>query len=134
MTHDTKNENTEQEVLQTEDTVPATEWSFQVNSDDEVTRLREALARAQADYQNLLMRVDRDKADMVHFLSAKILTPLLTQNHRVYDDQQGTVCYYKDGMYYERNDYFYLLNQFNNYLFWYRYNFARCNILQLFFR
>ena len=41
-------------------------------------RLIEALARSQADYQNLLMRVDRDKADMVSFLSVKILAPLLT--------------------------------------------------------
>ena len=48
-------------------------------SDDEVRRLTEALARSQADYQNLLMRVDRDKADMVSFLSVKILAPLLTQ-------------------------------------------------------
>ena len=49
------------------------------NPDDEVKRLIEALARSQADYQNLLMRVDRDKADMVWFLSVKILAPLLTQ-------------------------------------------------------
>jgi molecular chaperone GrpE len=49
------------------------------SSDDEITRLRESLARSQADYQNLLMRNDRDKADMVYFLSSKILMPLLTQ-------------------------------------------------------
>ena len=47
--------------------------------DDEIARLRDALARAQADYANLLMRVERDKADMVFFLSSKILTPLLAQ-------------------------------------------------------
>jgi GrpE len=45
----------------------------------ESANLQNALARSQADYQNLLMRVERDKADMVHFLSAKILLPLLTQ-------------------------------------------------------
>ncbi len=45
----------------------------------EITRLQEALARSQADYQNLVMRNERDKADMVHFLSTKILLPLLTQ-------------------------------------------------------
>ena len=42
---------------------------------DEIKRLTEALARSQADYQNLLMRVERDKADMVFFLSGKILSP-----------------------------------------------------------
>ena len=46
---------------------------------DELTQLRSALARSQADYANLLMRVDRDKADMAFFLSSKMLTPLLTQ-------------------------------------------------------
>lgn len=45
----------------------------------EIARLKEALARSQADYQNLLMRVERDKTDMIQFLSAKILLPLLTQ-------------------------------------------------------
>lgn len=35
-------------------------------------------------------------------------TPLLTQNHKTYSDSRGVVCYYKDGMYYERNDSWYL--------------------------
>lgn len=33
----------------------------------------------------------------------QFFTPLLTQNHRTYSDDLGPVCYYKDGMYYERN-------------------------------
>lgn len=41
--------------------------------------LKESLARSQADYQNLLMRVDRDKADMISYLSAKIVLPLLKE-------------------------------------------------------
>ncbi len=41
--------------------------------------------------------------------TSKVFTPLLTQNHRTYGDRRGPVCYYKDGMYYERNDCFYLL-------------------------
>lgn len=45
----------------------------------EVARLKDALARSQADYQNLVMRGERDRADMVSFLSAKILLPLLSQ-------------------------------------------------------
>ncbi|NRH21411.1 nucleotide exchange factor GrpE [Candidatus Gracilibacteria bacterium] len=50
-----------------------------VDISEQVISLQASLARSQADYQNLLMRVDRDKADMAFFLSAKMLTPLLTQ-------------------------------------------------------
>jgi hypothetical protein len=38
-------------------------------------------------------------------------TPLLTQNHKTYSDKFGKVCYYEDGMYYERGDNWYV-NQF----------------------
>lgn len=38
----------------------------------------------------------------------KDFTPLLTQNHKTYSDQYGEVCFYQDGMYYERNDGWYL--------------------------
>ncbi len=47
--------------------------------DSEIERLQESLARSQADYQNLLMRVERDKSDMAFFLASKILLPLLSQ-------------------------------------------------------
>lgn len=30
-------------------------------------------------------------------------TPLLTQTHQTYSDEKGLVCFYKEGMYYERN-------------------------------
>lgn len=50
-----------------------------VDGVDQVAQFQVALARSQADYANLLMRVERDKADMAFFLSAKMLTPLLTQ-------------------------------------------------------
>jgi len=33
----------------------------------------------------------------------KVFTPLLTQKHRTYNDEFGVLCYYNDGMYYERN-------------------------------
>ncbi|MBX9809596.1 nucleotide exchange factor GrpE [Candidatus Gracilibacteria bacterium] len=46
---------------------------------EQISSLQSSLARSQADYQNLLMRVERDKADMAFFLSSKMLTPLLTQ-------------------------------------------------------
>ncbi len=49
--------------------------------DDKYLRIKEleaALARSQADYQNLLMRVERDKKDLWNYLASKILLPLLT--------------------------------------------------------
>jgi molecular chaperone GrpE len=53
------------------------------DSDDEkineLARIQESLARSQADYQNLLMRVERDKSDMAFFLASKLLLPLLSQ-------------------------------------------------------
>ncbi len=44
-----------------------------------VSMLEESLARKQADYQNLQMRSERERTEMIHFLSEKMLTPLLTQ-------------------------------------------------------
>jgi molecular chaperone GrpE len=81
---DSNNQNTweEEVVITSEDSSVLQDDSttgIQPSEADEIARLKEALARSQADYQNLLMRVERDKADMVHFLSAKILLPLLTQ-------------------------------------------------------
>jgi len=35
-------------------------------------------------------------------------TPILTQHHKTYSDEYSEVCFYKDGMYYERNDLWYL--------------------------
>ena len=49
------------------------------SENNEIATLRDQLARAQADYQNLKMRGERDRADMVHFLTEKLLSPLLTQ-------------------------------------------------------
>lgn len=79
MTQDTQHESLEQEVGADTTTSTWTQDQKTPSQEEEIVRLKEALARSQADYQNLLMRIDRDKADMVHFLSAKILTPLLTQ-------------------------------------------------------
>lgn len=69
------------ETIASETETPQTDAATDPVSDLEktITELRASLARSQADYQNLLMRVDRDKAEMIHFLSAKIFTPLLTQ-------------------------------------------------------
>ncbi|MBP9779949.1 nucleotide exchange factor GrpE [Candidatus Gracilibacteria bacterium] len=48
-------------------------------SGEEIIRLQESLARSQADYQNLLMRVERDKSEMAFFLASKLMLPLLSQ-------------------------------------------------------
>lgn len=39
---------------------------------------------------------------------SKVFTPILSQDHHTYSDDKGLVCYYKDGMYYERNNFWYL--------------------------
>lgn len=68
-----ENENLQNETMNEETTEnPASE-------NNEIATLRDQLARAQADYQNLKMRGERDRADMVHFLTEKLLSPLLTQ-------------------------------------------------------
>lgn len=38
----------------------------------------------------------------------KDFTPLLTKNHKTYSDGAGQVCYYQDGVYWERNNSWYL--------------------------
>lgn len=68
-------------------------------------------------YDNLPDTVALVKANLFKYISEeefeklkdnKTFTPLLTQNHRAYSDNDGVVCYYEDGMYHERNDYWYL--------------------------
>lgn len=54
---------------------------------------------------NLFKYVDELDTEIKQFI------PLLKQNHKTYTDSIGTVCYYKDGMYYERNDSWYLTQQ-----------------------
>lgn len=49
------------------------------DSADEIAKLKEQLARAQADYQNLVMRNERDRADMVFYLTEKLMSGLLVQ-------------------------------------------------------
>lgn len=68
-----ENENLQNETISEEITENTT------SENNEITTLRDQLARAQADYQNLKMRGERDRADMVHFLTEKLLSPLLTQ-------------------------------------------------------
>jgi hypothetical protein len=56
---------------------------------------------------NLFKYITKEEFDLVK--DNKTFTPLLTQGHRTYSDNEGVVCYYENGMYYERNDYWYLL-------------------------
>jgi molecular chaperone GrpE len=60
-----------------EENIPVAEETQ--NDEEVIKRLQESLARSQADYQNLLMRVERDRSEMVSFLSGKILAPILSQ-------------------------------------------------------
>lgn len=58
---------------------------------------------------NLFKYISKDEYDLVK--NNRSFTPLLTQNHKVYSDNNGVVCYYSEGIYWERNDNWYL-NQF----------------------
>lgn len=56
---------------------------------------------------NLFKYITKEEFDMVK--DNNEFTPLLTQNHRTYKDENGKdVCFYKDGMYYEINNAWYL--------------------------
>lgn len=55
---------------------------------------------------NLFKYITKEEYDKVK--NNKTFTPLLTQNHKTYDDQNGTVCFYRGEMYHERNDSWYL--------------------------
>ena len=46
-------------------------------AEEELEKLRGALSRAQADYANLLKRVERDKVDMTSFITASIVKKFL---------------------------------------------------------
>ncbi|MDD2917160.1 MAG: nucleotide exchange factor GrpE [Candidatus Gracilibacteria bacterium] len=46
-------------------------------AEEELERLRGSLSRAQADYSNLLKRVERDKTDMTSFITANIIKKFL---------------------------------------------------------
>lgn len=50
---------------------------------------------------NLFKYISREEFDV---LRPDGFIPLLTQNHKTYSDKYGPVCYYQDGMYYERAD------------------------------
>lgn len=53
------------------------EVSWDENSSDEVSKLKEQLARTQADYANFKMRSERDRQDMIFFLKYDIFKKIL---------------------------------------------------------
>ena len=55
---------------------------------------------------NLFKYITKEGFDKVK--DSKEFTPLLTQNHKTYSDKFGPVCFYHEGMYYERNDSWFL--------------------------
>lgn len=55
---------------------------------------------------NLFKYITREEWDKI--CNNQTFTPILTQNHKTYSDDRGVVCFYKDGIYWERNDYWYL--------------------------
>lgn len=55
---------------------------------------------------NLFKYITKEEFDKVK--DNKHFTPLLTMNHRTYSDEKGVVCYYDKGIYWERNDSWFL--------------------------
>jgi hypothetical protein len=64
---------------------------------------------------NLFKYISKEEFDQVK--DNKAFTPLLSKNHKTYEDKRGPVCFYKDGMYHERNDEWYL-QQFEHAYTW----------------
>lgn len=60
---------------------------------------------------NLFKYITKEEYDEVK--DNKAFTPLLTKNHKTYLDNNGAVCYYAAGIYYERNDNWYF-NEFQS--------------------
>lgn len=81
MSQDDKNPINEDQADAVLEEIFNPESNDEVLEDESFARIKEleaALARSQADYQNLLMRVERDKKDLGSYLAGKLLLPLLT--------------------------------------------------------
>lgn len=77
-------ENTNEEILDNEfqdlqeESLNMDEWvPEKQDENEEILRLKENLARTQADYQNFKMRSERDRQDMMFFLKHDILKKIL---------------------------------------------------------
>ncbi len=72
-------ENFEEEMIQEVENLQedVQTQSVQDSSSDEVEKLKEQLARTQADYTNFKMRSERDRQDMIFFLKYDIFKKIL---------------------------------------------------------
>ena len=55
---------------------------------------------------NLFKYCPKDEFDLLK--DRKEFTPLLSQKHKTYSNKSGVVCFYKDSIYWERNDLWFL--------------------------
>lgn len=78
-TWNTDNDDLQQELQEDLDNIQEEENETPEieNTNDEVSSLKEMLARNQADYQNFKKRVERDREDMVYFLKVDIFKKIL---------------------------------------------------------
>ncbi len=57
---------------------------------------------------NIFKYISKEEFDKIK--DNKTFTPILTQHHKTYNDINGSpVCFYKDGLYYETNNFWYLI-------------------------
>lgn len=104
MTWKTDNEELQEELQsdleESQETENIDENNQKETWNDEISALKELLARNQADYQNFKMRVERDREDMIHFLKIDIfkkILPRLDDLRRIIkstpEDQKWTSIY-----------------------------------------
>lgn len=55
---------------------------------------------------NLFKYITKEEFDLVK--DNKTFTPLLTMNHKTYNDAHGPICFYHQGIYWEINNFWYL--------------------------
>ena len=95
-------ENTNQEILEndftdTQEEISQIEETGEENKNttqgsDEIVKLKEILARTQADYQNFKMRSERDREDMIFFLKYDIFKKILP---RIDDLERMIINYHR---------------------------------------
>ncbi len=88
MSQQDENKQNEEQILENDleelrEEISELEWLSEENKkeiqaeDDEILKLKEMLARTQADYQNFKFRSERDREDMMFFLKFEILKKIL---------------------------------------------------------
>ena len=69
----------EEDIKEAEKAEEKIEWEIKElwRINEEITNLKDALARAQADYQNLIRRVERDREEMSTYLTSSVILKML---------------------------------------------------------